>query len=835
MTHNNRNMLRRLFAVIFIAGSITASAQSGTLIKANKLYQSKAYADAIPKYESVIERDSSQHEAIIRLADCYRLTNNSAQALKWYGKVVNLPSAQPIHKYYYGQMLMENGNYSEAQKYMSMYTADTRGENQLKAIATQATLLQYADCYNVQKLPTTVNSEKNDFSPVVYKNGLVFTSARDRGSWIARRHSWTDRNFYYLYFSEKKTDGYGTPSKFARKVKTKFNDGPVCFTADGKTMYFTRNQLNGRKVQRSKDGLVKLKICTATLSNDGNTYTNVAELPFNNSEYNCAHPAISADGQTLYFASDMSGGMGGMDIWMVKMEGGKWGTPVNLGAGINTAGNEVFPCMAANGMLYFSSDGLGGLGGLDLFEAKGSGSRWSVENMGAPLNSSGDDFGIAFTDAKHGYFSSNRGSLNLNDDIYSFEQIKDKSVPFNLSLADNKTGELLDGKFSLRDNESGEVITVDAVKGKATASLMPGRSYQIDGSADSYNPNSLTVKANPEQPDMQVRLDKVMELLLNVLVLNNPKDRQPVANATVTVIGNDGKAMEVKTGPDGRTVTTTELQGENVYGITANSNNKISDKNSLSTKGQTESKTYEQTLFIDNNGALCLYGVITDKSTGNSPAEGVTVMITDAATGAKLYETVTSSAGTYKTCNVEVGKTYRISVMKPGYFAKSEDVAIASTQKKDVEKNMEIDRIIVGKAIKIDNIYFDLSKWNIRPDAAKELDKIVKLMQENPDLVIELSSHTDCRSSAEFNMDLSDKRAKSSAQYIIDHGIDPKRITGKGYGETLLVNKCECEGARKVPCSEKEHQENRRTEFKVIGFIKDGVIYNPDGQPAQPK
>ncbi|MGL5890670.1 MAG: tetratricopeptide repeat protein, partial [Bacteroidia bacterium] len=359
MKMNNRNKLRRLFAVLFTAGSIAASAQSGTLIKANKLYESKAYADAIPKYESVIERDSTQQEAIIRLADCYRLTNNTEKALKWYGKVVKLSSAQPIHNYYYGQMLMETGNYSEAQTYLAKYTADSRGDNQLKAIAAQASLLRYADCYNVAKLPAAVNSDKNDFSPAVYKNGLVFTSARDRGSWIARRHSWTDRNFYYLYYSEKKDGSYQNAGKFACKVKTKFNDGPVSFTTDAKTMYFTRNNLKGRKAQRSSDGIVKLKICTATLNSDGSTYTTVADLPFNSKDYNCAHPAISADGQTLYFASDMPGGMGGMDIWMVKMESGKWGAPVNLGSSVNTAGNEVFPYSAADGMLYFSSDGLG--------------------------------------------------------------------------------------------------------------------------------------------------------------------------------------------------------------------------------------------------------------------------------------------------------------------------------------------------------------------------------------------------------------------------------------------------------------------------------------------
>ncbi|MGL4598239.1 MAG: OmpA family protein [Bacteroidia bacterium] len=823
-----------LLFVFFLASS--AYAQTGTELKADKLFMSKAYAEAIPKYESVLKTDSSRHKAAIKLADCYRLTNNTTQCLKWYGKVVNYSESEPIHKYYYAQALMEAGNYSEARKWMSQYDADVRGKNRTAGIDKRNTFYKDSSCYAIKKLPTSVNSDKNDFSPAIYKDGLVFTSARDRASLIARRHAWTDRNFYYMYQTTAKQDGsYTNPSLFSKSVKTKYNDGPVSFTPDGKTMYFTRNNINGRKAEKSSDGIIKLKIFVATQTGDGK-FDNEKELAFNNKEYNCAHPAISADGNTLYFASDMSGGQGGMDIWKTtKIGDGAWSTPENLGSTINTPGNEVFPFVSTSGMLYYSSDGMSGLGGLDVYEARNKNGNWKVDNYGAPINSSGDDFGLVMSaDEKMGYFSSNRGSLDMDDDIYSFNIVKAKKMPFTITLADNKTGEKLNGTLTLKDKLTGETFNLTASNGEAETDLIPGHDYTIEGIANKYKNNTITAKADPENPKAEVRLDRAMTLLLDVLVLNNPKDRQPVANAEVSMLNALGQTIKATTDANGK-IKTTELQGDNTYALTANANNKISDKNIVSTQGQTESKTYDQVLFMDNNGAICLQGTILDKSANNGPTEGATVEIQDVATGAKIYETVTAANGQYKTCNVEAGKTYRVLVKKPGYFVKSEDVAIPAGTKKDVTKDVIIDKIIVGKAIKIDNIYFDLGKWAIRPDAAKELDKIVKLMQENPDLVIELSSHTDCRSSYESNMTLSDKRAKSSAEYIISKGIDAKRITGKGYGETILVNKCECEGAVKVPCTEKEHQANRRTEFKVIGFIKDGVIYNPDGSTSHPK
>jgi outer membrane protein OmpA-like peptidoglycan-associated protein len=599
-------------------------------------------------------------------------------------------------------------------------------------------------------------------------------------------------------------------------------------------MYFTRNYTAGSSAQMSEEGFAKLKICKIELDEKDNFINEVIELPFNNKEYNYAHPAISYDDRVLYFSSDMPGGLGGMDIWMVKIESGKWSTPTNLGPDINTAGNEVFPYIEDNGKLYFSSDGLGGLGGLDLFEAVGMGSTWNVKNMGAPFNSSGDDFGIAFDDYTNGYFSSNRGGLDQNDDIYHFEQVKIKKQTFTIELLDVKTSDKLTGKVKILDRQTGNITSIDVKNGWVEVELDPARTMKFDATVDGYNPDSLVAFTDAKSPKFEIRLKKSMELFLDALVLNNPKDKKPVANATVTLLADNGQARTFTTGDDGR-IQRQEIEAENKYSLTASSNNKISDKASVNTMFQSESKTYDQTLYIDNNGAVCLAGVIIDKNLKGIPSEGTTVTIADVATGVKLYETITPTNGTFKSCEVEVGKKYRISVVKPGYFSKSEEVTITADQKTDVELKIEIDKIVVGRPIKIDNIYFDVNQSNIRPDAAKELDKIVALMKENPELVIELSSHTDCRNPANANLILSDKRAKSSVQYIIEHGIDAKRIIGKGYGETQLVNKCECEGSRNVTCTDKEHQENRRTEFKVIGFLRNGVIYNANGTAIQPQ
>lgn len=235
--------------------------------------------------------------------------------------------------------------------------------------------------------------------------------------------------------------------------------------------------------------------------------------------------------------------------------------------------------------------------------------------------------------------------------------------------------------------------------------------------------------------------------------------------------------------------------------------------------------TLDDTLYVielyRNIKGCNVQGIATEKGS-NKVLDSVMVKILNLITNEIEFTHYTTNTGFYKMYSLKSNARYTITFTKSGYFSKEIFFTTSDYNCKrnsdtefDYLKNAELEAIVIGKAIKIDNIYFDLAKWNIRPDAAIELDKIVKMMNDNPEIVIELSSHTDSRASAKYNEQLSDKRAKSSAEYIVSKGISASRITGKGYGEYMLINRC----SDGVKCSEKEHQQNRRTEFKVVGFV----------------
>ncbi len=234
----------------------------------------------------------------------------------------------------------------------------------------------------------------------------------------------------------------------------------------------------------------------------------------------------------------------------------------------------------------------------------------------------------------------------------------------------------------------------------------------------------------------------------------------------------------------------------------------------------TKKLTEQDTLIIitcKTKSEKSIKGKVIDKET-NSPLAGVKVAIYDEF-GNNYLNIVTDSTGDYKVINLPVEKALFIgSEKRPDYFSNTEKFVIKPDS--DIVKNIYTQKIVIGKSIKVENIYFDVAKWNIKSDAAIELDKLVQLMKDNPDIIIELSSHTDCRGKASANLALSDKRAKSSASYIISKGIAKTRIKGKGYGENKLLNSCACEGKVNSTCSEDEHAQNRRTEIKVTGFLK---------------
>src|SRR4030095_14711563 len=264
-----------------------------------------------------------------------------------------------------------------------------------------------------------------EFCPVFFNDGVVFTSSRDSGS-KDRTHTWTGNPYLTLFFAQGTDANLRAPELFAKNQVTKFNDGPASFNDKGDVMYLTRNN---SEVSNKTDNIVKLKI-VETKFVDG-AWTKPVDMPFVDKKYNSAHAWVTKDGNKMFFSSDMPGGYGGMDIYFIKKtEDGKWGSPVNVGKQINTKGKELFPDMGADTTLYFASDGLVGLGGLDMFTSKYADSTFSEpKNMGYPMNTHRDDFGlIVDATGERGYLSSNRRGGMGDDDIYYVQIFKDVTV-----------------------------------------------------------------------------------------------------------------------------------------------------------------------------------------------------------------------------------------------------------------------------------------------------------------------------------------------------------------------------------------------------------------------
>lgn len=713
--------------------SASQKSQVNAWKKGNLFYGQHSYAEAIPYYEKILKSDSTNKMLLSNLGDCYRLTNNTDGQLLCYGGLIRLGSAEPIQELYYGQALVEKGEAEKAKPYFEKYAADSRGQNLASSYTKLASYTKNADAYSVVAVP--YNSPQNDLCAVRFHDAVVFASSRSKTAWINKQQGWTQGSYMGIYATEKDENGKDmVPTAFMGDLDSKFNDGPICFTKDFNMVYFTRN--NAKKNEVAKDGTYKLKILEATM--DENGFSMVSVLPFNNNDYNFAHPSISPDGFTLYFASDMEGGKGGMDIYMCKKDsGGVWGAPVNMGDKVNTAGNEVFPFISSNGLLYFSSNGLDGLGGLDIYETKlVDGQATRVYNMGEPLNSKNDDFGMyLMEDNKYGFITSNRKAGGMDDDIYELQILREV-----------KRGK--DVKIVIKDKTSGEVL----------------------------------------------------------------------ANSKLVINGDT-----VKTDDKGEYSMMTEEDKE--YQLVALKDDYFKAEDNVSAKSSLD-ESFTKELLLEKDPKLFLRAIITDAKT-KALLEGVTLKVTDIATNTELDVYTTTAEGDYFKFlfSNRIGDklTYLIRIEKSGYLQRT--VIFTHTIEKPGEINMNetlnlsLGKVEVGmdlaKMIDMKPIYFDLGKSVIRKDAAIELDKIVQVMNEYPNMSIELGSHTDCRSGAASNMKLSTARAQASAAYIVKKGINKTRIVGKGYGESKLLNNCGCEGKVQSPCSEEEHQINRRTEFII--------------------
>ncbi len=423
---------RIIYLVLVCIASISTQAQSGKTkeVKADKQYDKFAYVDAIKTYERIFAKGYKSQDMLQKLGDSYYFKADLDNAAKWYGELFSFTQdVAPEYYYRYAQSLKAIKDYQKADEMLAKFNQKSGNDLRAKLAASQkdylAQIKKNSGRYTIEN--AGINSKYSDYGSAFYNNKVVFASARDTGGLGHRKHAWTGESFTNLYSADMVSEGaLSTPTKFGNNLNSRFHESTPAFTKDGKTIYFTRNNfLDGKKGKDAKKSTL-LKIYKATL--DGDRWSNITELPFDNDQYDVAHPALSPDEKTLYFASNMPGTLGQSDLYKVAINAdGSYGTPMNLGNVINTEGRETFPMVTSEGELYFASDGHPGLGGLDIFVSKAEkdGSYKEVLNVGEPLNSSHDDFGFLINEkTRLGYITSNRDGGQGGDDIYKFKETK---------------------------------------------------------------------------------------------------------------------------------------------------------------------------------------------------------------------------------------------------------------------------------------------------------------------------------------------------------------------------------------------------------------------------
>ncbi|WP_338730777.1 OmpA family protein [Mangrovimonas cancribranchiae] len=627
-----------LFIILALSTSLIFSQEK----VADKFFERYAYLKAAELYQDAYNDGNDSEHVLTRLGDCYYNNSKPEKAAKWYKMALNkYAKLSPDYLYKYIQTQRSLGNYEEADnwslKLKEIQSDDSRLDELNKSNLHLYNKLASKKGINVNISNLSINSKYADFGSYIKDNTLYFSSSRNTENDI---YKWNNEPFLDIYKSTlnnkdgKREFTEAKPIPFQGIARKDIHEANPVLTNDGKTMYFTRDNVNKRnRPVYDRKGTTHLKIYKAQLIDT--TWSNIEELPFNDDIYSTGHPTLSPDNKTLFFVSDREGGFGQTDIYKVAInKDGSYGEVINLGETINTEGREVFPYIAKDSTLYYSSDGFLNLGLLDIFKSNIIKDNTSEAiNLGAPYNSGYDDFAYFEDTDGNGYFSSNRPEGNGSDDIYSFHTYECKQI----------------------------------IKGVAR--------------------NSATL--------------------------------QPLNSATVKLVDEAGKITE---------------------------------------------------------------------------------------------EIVTTEDGFYM-FEVDCNKKYSILGSKQDYKDDLKDIETTDEHEKEHEVDLHLIPLINENEIVINPIFFDFDKWNIRPDAAYELENIVSVMRAHPNMIIKIESHTDSRGSDRYNMKLSDRRAKSTRDYLLSRNIDTERIESAiGYGETQLVNKC----SNGVKCSKEEHQENRRSKFIIL-------------------
>ncbi len=595
-----------ILAFVFAAPADAQKQKKSKLPKADKAYNNAEYSKAIDLYKKAYTKKTKQvkAEAAYKCAECYRNISNFKEAANWYEKAIKGGYADDNAIFQFGDALKASGKYDEAivqyNNYKTKQPSDPKADQAIQSCQAAQGWKDKPTRFKVNNF-TPINTKYYDFGEFLNpadKNTMFFTSSREESTGD-NNDNWVGEKFFDLFKTTKDNNGkWSIPVLVSSTINSDASDGAACIDSKGTTLYLSR-------VPKVKNKPYIGHIYKVTLN--GTTWSDPESISINGDDYTTGQPALSADDNTLYFVSDMPGGLGGKDIWMsiYNKENGSWGAPVNLGASINSAGDEMFPVVASNGKFYFSSNGRPGMGGLDIFSSVNEGGVWSEPvNLMSPVNSAGDDFSMIWDSKTTGYLSSNREGGAGQDDIYTFE------VP-------------------------------------PPVFWIKGRVYDTD-------------------------------------------TKESIAGAKVELFGSDGTNLSVVTGEDG--TYRYDLKPEVKYKVSASYTGYLTKFLEVSTVGLDETKE-----FI-------------------------------------------------------------------GDF----DFPLKSTK----------------TPIELKDIYYDLDKATLRPESKTELDKLIKVLDENPTITISIRSHCDFRADDKYNVDLSNRRAKSVVDYLIKAGVDKDRLQWEGMGET---------------------------------------------------
>lgn len=509
--------------------SLSLTAQNKATKKADKHFNRLEFVDAAEDYLKLVTDGKADNYVYGQLAECYYNIFNTVEAERFYAKALAF-SQDPEMIYNYSQMLKANGKYAESNEWMDKFASMRPGDDRATAFRKNPDylpkILEKGKKFNVQNLD--INSSSSDFGGIL-KNGKLYIASARNGA--RKNYGWNEEPFLDIYTFNITSDGsYVAETLLGDKINTKYHEGLVSFSPDGKTMYFTReshydNLYVKDSVTKNRKGV--LNLYRTTLLSDG--WSTVDALAFNSVNYSVKNPSVSTDGKTLYFASDMPGGFGNFDIYKAAInDDGSVGDAVNMGQKVNTEGQEMFPYISDNGSLYFSSNGHLGLGGMDVFYTKEiDGKMAPIRNVGVPLNSNGDDFAFSINEESgEGFVSSNRDGGKGSDDIYGIKKLQPLcDVLITANVTDSETGNPINGALvSLLDEEGNSIATKPTnADGIVEFIIECETNTQLEVAMTDYESASVKVDGtNEEEVSVDVALKPIEEIIVQDQVDLNP-------------------------------------------------------------------------------------------------------------------------------------------------------------------------------------------------------------------------------------------------------------------------------------------------------------------------